>query len=276
MKILMLAALLAILYCPGDLWAQDPMSAGKSNGTHNQLRKSWTIDGQERKALVFLPGEGELARAPVVFGFHGHGGNAGKAASQFRFQKYWPEAIVIYMQGVPTPGRLSDKEGKKSGWQHEASAFDGRDLKFFDAVLSTLRENYSIDAQRVYASGHSNGGGFSYLLWTSRPGVLAAIAPSAASSGSLLQTEPQPIPVMHIAGRNDPVVKYEWQKATMRRVCEINYCGREGVPWAEVCLSFSSENMPPLVTCTHEGTHKYPKIASELIVRFFKEHRKSP
>lgn len=234
-------------------------------------RMTWTVDGLEREALLHLPPEGQRAGAPVVFVFHGHGGRAQGVARKFRLHELWPGAFVAYLQGVPTPGRLSDPEGKKTGWQHDAEDFGGRDLAFFDAVLATLRDGHGADARRVFATGHSNGGGFCYLLWLSRPGVLAGIAPSAAGSSALPLAEPDPLPVMHIAGTNDPVVRYEWQKATMRRVCEINRCGRDGRPWADACLWFGTEGGAPLVTCTHDGTHAFPSIAPERIVRFFSE-----
>ena len=48
-----------------------------------------------------------------------------------------------------------------------------RDLKFFDEVLSTLKKEYKVDANRVYATGHSNGGAFTYLLWGERGDVFA-------------------------------------------------------------------------------------------------------
>src|SRR5437763_3038945 len=39
------------------------------------LSLTWTIDGVERQALVFPPAPAAAAaKAPVVFGFHGHGG----------------------------------------------------------------------------------------------------------------------------------------------------------------------------------------------------------
>ena len=34
---------------------------------------------------------------------------------------------------------------------------------------------FKIDEKRVYATGHSNGGGFTYLLWTCRPDAFAAL-----------------------------------------------------------------------------------------------------
>jgi polyhydroxybutyrate depolymerase len=110
--------------------------------------REWTIDGVQREAIIYRPSktpaaEGEAARkgAPVVFGFHGHGGNARQAARSFRLHEEWPEAIVVYMQGVPTPGRLTDPEGKLNGWQHDPGDHDDRDLKFFDAVLATLKKD---------------------------------------------------------------------------------------------------------------------------------------
>src|SRR5947209_7381389 len=55
-----------------------------------------------------------------------------------------------------------------------------RDLKFIDAILATLREKYSIDENRVYATGFSNGGLFTYLLLSQRSNVFAAFAPGGA------------------------------------------------------------------------------------------------
>ena len=178
------------------------------------------------------------------------------------------------MQGVPTPGRLTDPEGKKSGWQHSKGEQGDRDLAFFDAVMETMRGKHGIDVQRVFATGHSNGGGFSYLLWVARPGVFAAIAPSAAGARALREGDPEPLPVMHFAGRNDPLVKFKNQKATMKRVCQVNSCGQDAVEWSEHCKSYGSGG-PPVVACIHQGDHKYPEFAPETTVRFFRQHRRS-
>ena len=99
----------------------------------------------------------------------------------------WPEAVVVYMQGLSTPGRLTDPEGKKPGWQSAAGDQGDRDLKFFDALLATLKQEYKIDERRIYSTGHSNGGGFTYLLWSARPNMFAAVAPSAAVAARQLK-----------------------------------------------------------------------------------------
>ena len=168
-------------------------------------RTEWTIDGVQREALIYRPakstpaeGKAPAKGAPVVFGFHGHGGNARQAARSFRLHEEWPEAVVVYMQGVPTPGRLTDPEGKLNGWQHDPGDHEDRDLKFFDAVLATLKKDHQIDENRIYVTGHSNGAAFTYVLWVARGDVFAAIAPSAGFSRSARTAKPKP--VLHIAG----------------------------------------------------------------------------
>lgn len=237
-------------------------------------RLSWTVDGLEREALVFAPAHAAKSPAsenplPVVFGFHGHGGNARRAAQMFGMHRHWPEALVVYMQGVPTPGRLTDPEGKRNGWQHDLGAQDDRDLKFFDAVLATLKQTYNVDANRIYSTGHSNGGGFTYLLWSTRPDVFAAVAPSAASSRRLHTLTPKP--AMHIAGRQDQLVRFAWQERAIEAVKQINGCSEKGDLWAKDCTLYPSEKKAPFIAYIHGGTHQYPAEAPPLIVRFFKE-----
>src|SRR5947209_19138424 len=79
--------------------------------------RTWDVDGVQREALVFAPAKKTEAKAPLVFDFHGHGGTAKHAARTHHLHETWPEAVVVYMQGLNTPGRLTDPEGKKSGWQ---------------------------------------------------------------------------------------------------------------------------------------------------------------
>jgi len=101
-------------------------------------RRQWTVDGVVREALVYTLPQAHTNPSPVVFAFHGHGGSMLNAARTFGFHTRWPEAVVVYMQGLNTPGRLTDPEGKKPGWQSAVGDQGDRDLKFFDAVLASL------------------------------------------------------------------------------------------------------------------------------------------
>ncbi len=226
-----------------------------------------TVGETSREAIVYVPAKAE-APSPVIFAFHGHGGNAQQASRSFRFQEHWPEALVVYMQGLPTPGQLTDPEGKRNGWQKSVGDQSDRDLKFFDTLLAQLRKEYQVDDRRIYATGHSNGGGFTYLLWSARADQFAAFAPSAAAARYIPTLKPKP--AMHIAGENDPLVKYEWQKAAMEAVRVVNGCGDKGEPWAAQCTLYASRLNAPFVALVHPGDHKYLQEASPLIVKFFK------
>lgn len=230
----------------------------------------FTVDGVPRSALVYLPASTGTNGAPVVFVFHGHGGNARQAARSFGIERHWPEAMVVYMQGLNTPGRLTDPQGKLTGWQSAVGDQGDRDLKFFDAVLARLKKENSVDAKRIYCTGHSNGGGFTYLLWLARGEVFAAVAPSAAAAKFVKQLAPKP--ALHLAGENDSLVKFAWQELTMAAVRQLNGCAAPGAPWAKQCTIYPSTNGTPLVTCIYPGGHQFNPAAPALMVKFFKEH----
>jgi polyhydroxybutyrate depolymerase len=232
----------------------------------------WTVGGVKREAMVAAPTK-PTDHPQLVFAWHGHGGSMRNAARQFHLHTLWPEAVVVYPQGLNTPGRLTDPEGKKPGWQHTIGDHGDRDLKFFDAMLAAMKEKYKIDENRVYSTGHSNGGGFTYLLTVGRPGTFAAVAPSAAGAAALAgKSGYQPVPLFHAAGEKDTLVKFEWQKAMVERMKALNGCDTAGTEWAPKCTLYKSTKGAPVVAFVHPGTHAYPKEAPELIVKFFKEH----
>jgi len=239
--------------------------------------RSWKVDGTQREALIYVPAESKQAKAPVVFAFHGHGGSMVHAARTFAYHKHWPEAICLYMQGLNTPGRLTDPEGKKAGWQHSTGDQQDRDLKFFDAVLASLQTEYKVDQQRIYATGHSNGGSFTYLLWANRGETFAAFAPSGSTPGRELN-KLQPKPVLHVAGETDPLVRFAWQQRGIESIQKLNGCATDGKPWAKagvlVGTEYASPTGTPLITLIHLGGHKFPDEAPELIVKFFKGHER--
>jgi polyhydroxybutyrate depolymerase len=236
--------------------------------------RTWTVDGVKRTALVRGPADPKTPAA-VVFCWHGHGGNSTQSVRGWAFDKADPTSILIYPQGLPTVSPLVDKEGRLSGWQSAVGAEGDRDIKFFDAVLADLKKERAVDERRIYSMGHSNGAAFSYVLWQARPDVLAAIG-SVAGSLTIKARDLKPLPVIHVAGENDPLVKFAWQEATFVAVRRFNGCTDEGKPYAKEgvleATLFPSTKGAPLVTAIHHGGHEYAKGSSELIARFFKEN----
>ena len=247
-------------------------AAGTTGAADALTRREWKVDGVVREALVYVPPKAKTNAAPVVFAFHGHGGNMNQAARSFAYHTQWPEALVVYMQGLNTPGQLTDPEGKRPGWQSDLGKQGDRDLKLFDAVLAKLKQDYRVDAHRIYSTGHSNGGGFTYLLWATRGDQFAAFAPSAAAAPTLL-AQLKPKPVLHVAGENDPLVKYLWQQQTMTKLRELNQCA-DGQPGEQYVTTYPSKLGTPVVTVIHPGTHQFLASAPRTIVTFFKAHAK--
>jgi len=232
--------------------------------------QSWMINGVERHALVYTPSKGDHSTpAPIVFVFHGHGGSAQNVDRTMHIQTVWPEAFVVYMQGIPTPTRV-DPDGKKPGWQCAPGQVGDRDLKFFDTVLANVRKKYPIDVNRVYATGFSNGGVFTYVLWSERPNVFAAFAPCAGLPLPGVHVK-VPKPAFIVAGEADPLVKIENQRSMIEEIRKIDGATSAGKR-IDVATLYQSEQGTPVETLIHSGGHVLPKEAPKLIVDFFRAH----
>ena len=267
--LLLLLSFLGAVSLPAQGKLRELLSARAPDGF---VEQSWTLDGVKRTAWVRVPKEAKGPLA-VVFCWHGHGGRSAQAAGRWGYDQADTTSILVFPQGLPTVSPLVDKEGRMPGWQTAVGGEGDRDIRLFDAILADLRKTQSIDERRVYSMGHSNGAAFSYLLWQARPTVLAAIGSVAGSLRGDVKELP-PLPVIHVAGENDPLVKFAWQQATFVAVRRFNHCADTSKPWAKegvlTAAIYESDRGAPLVTALHAGAHEYPKGASELIARFFK------
>ncbi len=245
-------------------------SRGEGNPELSTL--TLTVDGVPRSALVYAPPSSTPGKPlPLVFVFHGHGGGSRGAANTFEIDRRWSGAISVYPQGLPTPGLVSDTDGKLPGWQSAPGGQDDRDLRFFDALLARLKQDHPVDPARVYCAGHSNGAGFTYLLWRARPEVFAAVAPCSGAARYVAELTSKPAIIL--GGREDRTVKFEWQQAMIEAVKKINGCEVAGVPWEGVAGTFyPSKGGTPLVTFLYDGGHSMAPGESEWIVKFFREH----
>ena len=224
----------------------------------------WQVDGETREAMVYVPAAPEGERVPLVLSFHGYGDNM----QNFQYTNVhvaWPDAIVVYFQGL-------ERRGGLLGWQVERGGGD-RDLKLVDVALGSLRETYNVDDDRIYATGYSNGGMFTYLLWAERPRVFAAYAPVAARLRPSVRPR-QPRPVFHVAGERDRVVGFSDQEAAIAVAIEVNSVGATTRCGAG-CTVHGADTAAPVMTWIHAGAHVYPRGTSQRIVSFFREHSRT-
>jgi polyhydroxybutyrate depolymerase len=238
---------------------------------------TFTVDGVKRQALVFAPKETK-EKAPLVFAWHGHGGNMRGASQGMHIQTVWPEAIVVYPQGLPTKSTV-DPQGLRPGWQQTAGLYGDRDLKFFDEMLATLKQRYSVDDSRIYTTGFSNGAVFSYLLWAERGGVIAAVGEVAGRLLDPPEHLTQPRALLAIAGRNDTTNPFAMQEQTINNDARpVDNATGEGIPCpapngsapGTQCTRYPSTT--PVKTVFHPGAHVYPPWAPQEIVDFLKLH----
>jgi polyhydroxybutyrate depolymerase len=229
------------------------------------------VDGVKREAIVFMPTKPDPSgKSPVIFGFHGHAGNM-NAATGMGYQKAWPEAIVIYPQGLLTKTMI-DPQGTKTGWETAPGADGDRDIKFVQAMLASLRTSTPpMDPSRVYATGFSNGGIFAYLLWSQQPNLFAAFGVVAGRwMPGIAPTVPKPL--IHIGGTNDQTVKFEFQKEAVESSRKVDGATGNGTSCGPICTSYPSTKGAPVVFIVHSGGHVFPPFAGPRIVAFLKQH----
>lgn len=214
-------------------------------GTASAQLVTFPVGGEMRQAFVFAPSPPPAgAKLPVVLAFHGRGDNI-RDFQYVNLHVAWRDAVVVYVQAL-------DRDGL-SGWQTERGQDGDRDLQLVDAALAALRKKYPVDDDRIYATGFSNGAGFTYLLWAERPDVFAAFAVVAGRLRPSVRLT-QPRPLLAVGGERDPQISIGDQRAAIRAAMAANGDRAEVVTWI------------------HAGGHSYPRGTSERIAGFFQNH----
>ncbi len=237
----------------------------------SQLPKTFTVGGIPRKAILFEPSV-KTAKTPVIFVFHGHGGNAQFASKKIDFQNYDKEALVVFMEGIPGIS-VVDKKGLLNGWQMFPNDHGNRDVLFFDEVLKDLSKIYNVDTSRIYAVGHSNGARFVNVLWVERADKIAAICSVAAQGGRMIKGA-KPLSVWMSMGKNDPLVPYRMQKQSILIVADNLKTDPKCVVVKGDKTIYTGTNHTELVVEERNAGHEFPHESIPEMVAFFKRHRK--
>src|SRR5205807_494461 len=123
-------------------------------------------------------------------------------------------------------------------------------LDFFDAMLATIAQNHVVDSKRIYATGFSNGGYFSYVLWAERGQKLATIAECAGRLWGIGASEhlTLPRPLLAIAGEDDMTDHFADQKITIDAARAVNQATGPGLPCGPLCTVYPSTIKTPVTT----------------------------
>ena len=171
----------------------------------------------ERQYLFHRPSNSTNA-VPLVIVLHGTGGTAAWAddetgwsafADREGFALALPDAIPPYITKPPkfltNPQRWND--GSPSVGQFPSSEAD--DVGFLTAVIHDAIARGSVDPNRVYVTGFSNGAGMTFRFAAERAELLAAIAPVAGHSWLPEPKLARPVPTLYLIGTADPLVPIE-------------------------------------------------------------------
>lgn len=143
------------------------------------LTSTLSFDGLIREYIVYIPLSYDPTKnTPVLFNFHGGGGYASDfiLLNDMRPIADTANFIAVYPQGAVDP------EGGTTSWLHKAPT-DHDDIFFVEAIIDALSLEYSIDQNRIYACGYSEGAILSYELGCRLNNKIASFA---AVSGSML------------------------------------------------------------------------------------------
>ncbi|MDD2924370.1 prolyl oligopeptidase family serine peptidase [Rhodoferax sp.] len=186
----------------------------------------------------------------------------------------WPEALVVYLDGLPGNPAPYDREGLHPGWQINPGDMNDRDVALTDATLDALAQHYKIDQRRVFAVGHSNGARFVGILWALRGHRFAALAFSAAQADTLIDVA-EPRSVFMGMGIRDDIVPFEWQRQSIKYAAARFGIISVEAKQDEVSLARNSDGVE-LVTFIHSGNHAWPARQTQMIVSFFRRQSQQP
>ncbi|MFO7613285.1 MAG: PHB depolymerase family esterase [Bacteroidales bacterium] len=174
-------------------------------------------NGLTRTYRLYLPdGYNPSESYPLVINMHGMGSNAleQEIYTEFNQVSDTGEFIVVYPNGVNKLWNVSSTSGVD-------------DVGFISALIDTLDVLYSIDLQRVYATGMSMGGFMSYRLACELSDRIAAIASVTGLQAFFPCTPSRPVPVLQMHGTADGVVPYAGVAPTIANWVGYNACSTD-------------------------------------------------
>ena len=194
-----------------------------SSFAQQTISASITHDGIQRDYILYIPELYDGSRAvPLILNFHGFGSNANEQMfyGDFRDIADTEGFLLVHPEGTTFIGN----QFWNVGFPGISSTID--DVGFTEALIDELATLYTINLDRVYATGMSNGGFMSFLLACQLSEKIAAVA---SVTGSMTQNTfnncnaQLPTPVLQIHGTEDDVVLYNGNTLSIPIADVISY-----------------------------------------------------
>lgn len=199
------------------------------------INRTITHNNVQREYILYIPTNYTGSSAvPLLFNFHGF---TFTANNQMQYGDFRPLAdaegfIIVHPQGTLFNGNTHWNVG---AWTTGSTADD---LGFTETLLDALSNDYNIDLTRVYSTGFSNGGVFSFFLACRLGDKFAAVASVGGSMTPIIYNScnpNHPTPILQIHGTDDGVIPYNGANWTWPIEDLLQY-------WTE----FNNGNMTPI------------------------------
>lgn len=246
----------------------EPVGGGCGRDPGPDGEQTVTVQGAERKYIVSLPADYDSSKQyPLVFAWHGRGGDGALAKLYFKVEEASAGAAVfVYPFGLP----LADMQNQ-TGWDLDPA---NEDFEFFDTMLADLGERLCIDPARVFSTGHSFGGYMSNQIGCFRGGTVRAIG-LVAGGGPYVPPCVGNVAAWIAHGTLDAVVPYTEGTDSHAYWSGANNCAGPGdAVDPEPCVADDGCDADyPVVWCSHDEPafdgHGWPSWAGAGIWGFF-------
>ena len=171
-----------------------------------------SIDLGRGELPVTVPqGYDDSSPAPLVVLLHGYTSSGANHDSYMGFSEIADRYGFLL---VAPDGTVEESENRSRFWNatEVCCNFYGAEIDdsaYVASIIEEMKSQYSVDANRVYLVGHSNGGFMSFTMAYEHSGTIAAIA-SLAGANHLEEREPPPngVHILQIHGTGDTVIEY--------------------------------------------------------------------
>ncbi len=231
-------------------------SVGCSAGS-KPARGHYTISvGSVTRGYYLIPAT-TAGPVPLIFEFHGAGGNGEGVVSSFGLEaSLQGGAVLIAPDGVDQGGTI--------GW---AGGNSNADLELVRALIGQAKQDHCIDATRIYALGFSWGGWMASQTACALGSELRAFV--SVAGGGPMGSCTQPVAGMIVHGTGDSAEPISAGIGTRDKLRTLNGC-TDTLSDSEVagCEEYSGCG-EPLLWCQHDGGHYIPELVLNGLPAFF-------
>jgi len=196
-----------------------------------------------REYHLYIPSSYKSAvNSCLLMNFHGFGGDALYHMQYADMKDIADEnnIILVYPQGTPDSKGSPHWNPCPNGGDNKSNADD---LGFVESMLNAISSEYSIDQERIFAIGYSNGGMMAYGLANYKSDLIAGVGSVSGTMLDCIGTTSHPMPVLHLHGTLDGDIPYEGNNYYNSVQSTLDH-------W----INFNQTTTEPIITSENQGS----------------------